>query len=216
MTFSKISNDNIEFIIKIKWIDFAYDHLAILTNKNHFQIYDMNENIQDPEFEFIFEKNEKINDFTWSKTKYMFDMSVFSFFFVNSLGEILCLGPILMKNLVVKKDAFDFLEERVLYDQCLQNEITSEILKFIHFIKENSVFLNNNYVFSLLESNQIKFWNHQNVKFILNFFGIILNKETKKYFFEMMTTKRLTKSILFSSYKIHCIIFLLFLMFLGE
>ena len=158
--FHQISDFSRKKIRKIKWLKTALDHLAILTSDNIFQIFDVNEDIDNPEFIFPLnlEEKEVFVDFVQGKTNDFFDLGYFSIFFLGETGNIFYLTPILLKNSFVKKKNLEFLRKRVACDESLAEDILLKIHRFCTFYEKNSILKNGKlYVKSTFSENKKEF-----------------------------------------------------------
>lgn len=65
--FQKVGSLISTSILQAKWMKFAKEHIAILT-QNSFEIYNIEENLDEPEYRMELDKDKKIVDFCFSRS----------------------------------------------------------------------------------------------------------------------------------------------------
>ena len=143
-------------------MDSAIDNIAILTKDNYFMCFNVYEDLDQPEFSFNLGsfKVNKFVDFSFGSTLNYFDMSSFAIFFLNEIGDIYYLGPILLKNMIFPINKIAFLSEKVSNDKNLTLEIMNTVLKYCLFIKKGSIKIDENYILSNVTNEEIREFNN--------------------------------------------------------
>lgn len=139
-------------ILKVKWLPFAADHIAVLHDDNTFMIYDFGNNIDEPEItldltsldpkkRLVSEFPPLFEDFTFSQNKDAYDCSIFSIFFMNNYGDIYYKCPIIVNGMKIPKKLLVFLRKRIDHEKkanVVDKELIDRIQGFIKSIEDFS------------------------------------------------------------------------------
>jgi len=109
---------------KVKFHPFCPLHLCVLSDT--FQIFDIQNNMDDP----VFEKPLKtsMEDFCFAENSDYFDLAQFAVFFVSSFKEIFVLSPVLLDEM-----EFNDKHLQTFKEQAIKNK-QPDIVQFIEFL----------------------------------------------------------------------------------